>query len=92
MYEYTVSVTENFGRYDEDEVMWGPYSTVMTLSRPISEVEPLDVVAEHYHDKIEDVVYEDDYIMFDVVISNKETGALDTDSYVRYNYLVTERK
>ena len=95
MYEYRVSVTENFGRYDEneEEVAWGPYSTTMRISRPIQELDPLDVVSYEYRDNIEDVFYGDDYLMFDVIIANKEAeidGVLDDDSYIRYNYLVTD--
>ena len=84
-YEYVVSVTENFGVFDEyetEESNWGPYVYHLTKEVPINELQPIDVIG--FGLDAEDVVYGENYLMFDVY----ENDLTEPNHYCRYNYYV----
>jgi hypothetical protein len=86
-----VSVEENFGNHEDEigeEAQWGPYVTSIEIDKPFAALVPTDIVDGTGGANIEDVIYDDRYLMFDVwadLSSEVEPGA-----YCRYNFLVIE--
>lgn len=84
-----ITLYECYGEYEEnsEEVCWGPYSIVcnVTVDKPFAEWEPSDFLVEGAI--AEDVVYEEDFLMFDVT-----HDLPDENRYVRYNYLARSGK
>lgn len=92
-----VSVEENFGNYNDpngEEAQWGPYVSSIIIDKPFHLIEPHDFFGIGFpleHQRFEDVVYDDRYLMFDLWQDLDQKHHEEGD-YCRYNFLVTEEE
>lgn len=89
-----VSVEQNFGNHNDEsgeESQWGPYVSFTEIDKPFNVIEPQDFYGIGYPligQSIEDVVYDDRYLMFDVW-QDLDQKHHDEGDYCRLNFLVT---